>query len=177
MNNPAETGRGRLTREKALPKKELNTSTSNLIGEFKTTLNMLEEFQAVVAQDFFKEFRFPVDTSFKKGEAEYRVFYDKEPSIFPLPARDEHLGISKRTQKANGDEFSSIELESRTPLHKLFPGGTGVRYYTGYTAELKFLNRLWGPMLIERKGEKEQNTPLALQKAREMLAEFSPQAP
>lgn len=177
MSYPTESDRGRLTREKALPKEELNQKASNLIKDFKTTLSMLEEFQAVAAHDIFANFRLPVDKSFTIGEVEYRVFYNNEQSVYPLPARDENLSVSKRTQEANGDEFFSIELESRAPLLKFFPGGAGVRYYTGYTAELKFLRGLWGPMLIKRNGEEEQNTPSALQKAREMLAGLSPQVP
>lgn len=177
MNSPTESGRGQLTQEKSLPKEELNQKASNLIKDFKTTLNKLEEFQAVAAHDIFTNFRFPVDLSFTIGEVEYRVFYNNEQSVYPLPARDENLSVSKRTQEANGDKFFSIELESRTPLLKFFPGGAGIRYYTGYTAELKFLRGLWGPMLIKRKGEEEQNIPSALQKAREMLAGLTPQAP
>lgn len=175
MNNPIESARGYLpTKEKVLPKEQLNQSAHDLINEFKTTLSMLGEFQAVSPDDFFTGFRFPVDISFKKisfnrGKVEYTVLYGRGHSLV-VPANKESLIVSK----ADGEVFSRIELESRTPLRKLFPGGAGVRYYWG-PAEIKYLRGIYGPTRYYDQARKERNTPLALGKAREMLAELTPQ--
>lgn len=175
MRNRIESSRVDLpTKEKVLPKEELNQSAISLIEEYKRALNMLEEFREGITDNFFGVHKYRFHACFDKGEVQYRVSYRYGTSLIRL-ANEEDLRVSKKIQKAGRMHFFSIELKSRVPLHKYFPGGAIVRYYSGDSAKDQFIytERGLGQMYIE--GEKESNTPLALEKAREMLAGLSSQ--
>ena len=170
MNNLIESGRGDIPPEKkVLPKEELNQSVDELITAYMDNLNMLEEFNAA------KKPGYPGDifirTFFNKGGSEYRVDYGESSSWVAL-AMKRWLDVDERIQDANGDvRIYSIKLVSRTPFRKFVPGGAEAKYSSMRFPKME--RGLWKPPFITE--EKERNTPLALQRAREMLAGLSPQ--